>query len=910
MRKARWMFALLALGGSILTLQAPAIAAAVDSGEIVSGSLNYDHVSGVVNGNVLCSNTVDVTDDGNVVRHTLVGIDGMEKFSYTFVDRMGEEMQPQICDYMPKRSHSVSQLDHAFPAANGGLILIDNANSKRLLVNPSGDISVSGVDDLTYLNDSAYAVSVEIVSSGVKIRLHRSSDGSVLDQKVGLRGATKIYSLDSGIDYEGDELYKDGAFLSTDIGSYNICVEDESIRIMPSPEWDPSILANYDGHYVTFKNSRLTFRQADGSDKTIDGFFSDASAFNGVVTATRDGGKYYFSMTGDPIMEGWQFARVDAIGDTGRFFCQDLNGNANGDGAGYLICDSRSVVARLGKKTANSYKYVVGDYVIEAKEGSASSDGTMRMSYAVKAFDSLGDTVQTWSLSDAVTVNEFYWLGKSDVPRDCAAYWCSSEASNSSVFYDKSFNPLAELNVTFCALPKEFFVDGELGYSFGKCGSDAYGDSTSPLYDYRIQPMMIGNMQRIRAGRVAERDNINYVTDGRGHAGAVDDEGNVIIPLEYESIYDAGSNADASHILVKKNGTWHVMWLEGNGMISVDVPVVADLTFNGKNQVPVVAESDLYRVVSNDGGTNAGSYSVELELVDPGSACWADGSVGNKVISYKIAPRALTDGVKAGSIDDQTFTGAAVNPKVTLRLDGELLVEGTDYTLTHASNTKPGTGYAICQGKGNYTGELRIAFNIVKPLSFSDVDGSTPHAAHINWLASAGISKGWNNGDGTFSFRPYAIVARADMAAFLYRLAGEPSFDEGAAPSFSDVDAGTPHRRAILWLASKGISKGWANGDGTYSFRPYANVARADMAAFLYRLAGEPTFNEAEAPGFSDVNDQTPHKRAILWLATSGVSKGWNNGNGTFSFRPYVEVARCDMSAFLHRMEENGLVQK
>ena len=86
MRKARWMFALLALGGSILTLQAPAIAAAVDSGEIVAGPIQYDHVSGVVNGNVLCSKTLDVVDDGEVVRHTLMGVDGQEKFSYTFVD--------------------------------------------------------------------------------------------------------------------------------------------------------------------------------------------------------------------------------------------------------------------------------------------------------------------------------------------------------------------------------------------------------------------------------------------------------------------------------------------------------------------------------------------------------------------------------------------------------------------------------------------------------------------------------------------------------------------------------------------------------------------------------------------------------------------------------------------------------
>ena len=208
---------------------------------------------------------------------------------------------------------------------------------------------------------------------------------------------------------------------------------------------------------------------------------------------------------------------------------------------------------------------------------------------------------------------------------------------------------------------------------------------------------------------------------------------------------------------------------------------------------------------------------------------------------------------------------------------------------------------------GNF-GSISVSYEY--PNVFNDVYSSTPHNEHIQWLARKGISKGWDNGNGTFSFRPYAIVARADMAAFLYRLAGEPAFDESSAPQFTDVDAWTPHRRAILWLASTGISKGWNNGNGTFSFRPYANVVRADMAAFLYRLAGEPAFDESSVPGFADVNASTPHRRAILWLASSGVSKGWDEPNGTKTFRPYLEVARCDMAAFLHRMEQNGLVNK
>ena len=61
---------------------------------------------------------------------------------------------------------------------------------------------------------------------------------------------------------------------------------------------------------------------------------------------------------------------------------------------------------------------------------------------------------------------------------------------------------------------------------------------------------------------------------------------------------------------------------------------------------------------------------------------------------------------------------------------------------------------------------------------------------------------------------------------------------------------------------------------------------------------------------FRDVPMSTPHRKAILWLASSGVSKGWDEGGGIYSFRPYLGVARADMAAFLHRMDEYGLVKR
>ena len=193
----------------------------------------------------------------------------------------------------------------------------------------------------------------------------------------------------------------------------------------------------------------------------------------------------------------------------------------------------------------------------------------------------------------------------------------------------------------------------------------------------------------------------------------------------------------------------------------------------------------------------------------------------------------------------------------------------------------------------------------VERVVFVDVDAGTAHAKDIAWLAANGITKGWAVGNGTFEFRPYATVRRADMAAFLYRLAGEPEFDAKGV-SFTDVDESTPHYKAILWLAAEGVSTGWEAADGTAEFRPYAEISRCDMAAFLYRMAGKPKFETEKS--FADVARDTPHREAVLWLAETGVSEGWTLEDGTAEFRPYELIARCDMAAFLQRMAEKDLV--
>lgn len=67
-----------------------------------------------------------------------------------------------------------------------------------------------------------------------------------------------------------------------------------------------------------------------------------------------------------------------------------------------------------------------------------------------------------------------------------------------------------------------------------------------------------------------------------------------------------------------------------------------------------------------------------------------------------------------------TYTGKAIEPKVTVKVEGKALVLGRDYSLTYENNVNVGTAYAVVQGIATasetvgYTGEVKIPFTIVK----------------------------------------------------------------------------------------------------------------------------------------------------------------------------------------------------
>jgi len=192
-------------------------------------------------------------------------------------------------------------------------------------------------------------------------------------------------------------------------------------------------------------------------------------------------------------------------------------------------------------------------------------------------------------------------------------------------------------------------------------------------------------------------------------------------------------------------------------------------------------------------------------------------------------------------------------------------------------------------------------FTVVVRDRFIDVAEDDLFAAEISWLAARGISTGWTTPAGQ-EFRPVTPIARDAMAAFIYRLAGSPSFTEPAISPFVDVAPGDQFYREITWLAEQEITTGWATPRGQ-EFRPLAPIARDAMAAFLYRYAGEPGVSLPETSPFTDVTPSTQFYAEIAWMGEAEISTGWLGNDGTAQYQPLGPVNRDAMAAFLFRYQ-------
>ena len=190
---------------------------------------------------------------------------------------------------------------------------------------------------------------------------------------------------------------------------------------------------------------------------------------------------------------------------------------------------------------------------------------------------------------------------------------------------------------------------------------------------------------------------------------------------------------------------------------------------------------------------------------------------------------------------------------------------------------------------------------IMANAAFVDVMANQWFYNYINDLTKRGLLSGTNNYDGTYSFRPYSNITRAEFVAMLARASG-CDLSGYYYSRFADVPYGNWACPYVTWASSCGIVTG-ANG----CFRPGDNITRQEMAVMLTRYSvylGKSMKMDVLPVTFTDdayIADWA--KNSVLAMQKAGIIAGSKNASGSYSFRPGAEASRAEaakvVSAYL-----------
>ncbi|MBQ9668371.1 MAG: FIVAR domain-containing protein, partial [Prevotella sp.] len=160
---------------------------------------------------------------------------------------------------------------------------------------------------------------------------------------------------------------------------------------------------------------------------------------------------------------------------------------------------------------------------------------------------------------------------------------------------------------------------------------------------------------------------------------------------------------------------------QGDGAIRFLCASQYDETFTG-------SWGEIATIKVNTEGMAEGEYPITLKAIKLSETDISKSyEVSEIVTTFTVGYTKYLKDAWIQSISDQTYTGEALEPTVTV-MDGEtMLAQGTHYTVAYSANTNAGTATVtvIAMGGSGYTGEARATFTIAK----ADITVTAPVAA-------------------------------------------------------------------------------------------------------------------------------------------------------------------------------------
>ena len=167
---------------------------------------------------------------------------------------------------------------------------------------------------------------------------------------------------------------------------------------------------------------------------------------------------------------------------------------------------------------------------------------------------------------------------------------------------------------------------------------------------------------------------------------------------------------------------------------------------------------------------------------------------------------------------------------------------------------------------------------------YGDVGEGTWYTDAVQWSVDNGIA-----GIAGTCFAPETPVSRGETAVWIYNMENQP--DAGDPHSFTDV-TNDAQDDAVSWMANTGVT----TGTSPTTFAPDDTLRRAQVAAFLHRLADEPP---APPHSFVDVVagwQQEP----VSWMSNTGIT----TGTSPTTFAPEDTLTRAQLITFLYRYQD------
>lgn len=242
---------------------------------------------------------------------------------------------------------------------------------------------------------------------------------------------------------------------------------------------------------------------------------------------------------------------------------------------------------------------------------------------------------------------------------------------------------------------------------------------------------------------------------------------------------------------------------------------------------------------------------------------------GSVITVQDSSGKTLCTATALGSMSSVIFSSADIKEgeTYTVLVDGTSVGTaeaklGTTDSSSSMSTFKPGQG-----GQPNQNGSQATVG------SFKDVPQNSWFASAVQYVTSNSLM----NGTSTTAFSPSATMSRGILMTVLARYAGE------------STEGGTVwYEKGMNWAKNKGISDGSA---------PNRNITREQLAAMLYRYAGEPD-GAADLSAYTDAGSVSAYaEKAVQWCVKNGILTGKTSS----TLAPKATATRAECAAMLQR---------